>query len=282
MAGMVVNTNMDALTIENILSNTNSSVSSSLTKLSSGLRINTAADDPAGYAIANAFKSAISSMQVASQNANQANSMLQTADGAYSQINNILVSMKSLATEAASGQEGQTNLDSLSGEFKDLQAEIEQIAGSTQYGSTSLINGTGVASTGITFQIGATNAANNQITIKFTGATTGSLGVSSSTVGIDSLVSAQAAMTALDTALTSINAAMGDVGGLQNQLGYTIQNLTTSIQNYTSSTSTIEDVDMASEVSNLTKNQILQQSAMAMLAQANSQPQNVLKLLQTV
>ncbi len=89
-------------------------------------------------------------------------------------------------------------------------------------------------------------------------------------------------MTALDTALTSINAAMGDVGGLQNQLGYTIQNLTTSIQNYTSSTSTIEDVDMASEVSNLTKNQILQQSAMAMLAQANSQPQNVLKLLQTV
>jgi flagellin len=282
MAGMVVNTNMDALTIENILSNTNSSVSSSLTKLSSGLRINTAADDPAGYAIANAFKSAVSSMQVASQNANQANSMLQTADGAYSQINNILVSMKSLATEAASGQEGQTNLDSLSGEFKDLQAEIEQIAGSTQYGSTSLINGTGVASTGITFQIGATNAANNQITIKFTGATTGSLGVSSSTVGIDSLVSAQAAMTALDTALTSINAAMGDVGGLQNQLGYTIQNLTTSIQNYTSSTSTIEDVDMASEVSNLTKNQILQQSAMAMLAQANSQPQNVLKLLQTV
>jgi flagellin len=282
MAGMVVNTNMDALTIENILSNTNSSVSSSLTKLSSGLRINTAADDPAGYAIANAFKSAIASMQVASQNANQANSMLQTADGAYSQINNILVSMKSLATEAASGQEGQTNLDSLSGEFKDLQAEIEQIAGSTQYGSTSLINGTGVASTGITFQIGATNAANNQITIKFTGATTANLGVSSTTVGIDSLVSAQAAMTALDTALTSINAAMGDVGGLQNQLGYTIQNLTTSIQNYTSSTSTIEDVDMASEVSNLTKNQILQQSAMAMLAQANSQPQNVLKLLQTV
>ena len=179
MAGMVVNTNMDALTIENILSNTNSSVSSSLTKLSSGLRINTAADDPAGYAIANAFKSAISSMQVASQNANQANSMLQTADGAYSQINNILVSMKSLATEAASGQEGQTNLDSLSGEFADLQAEIEQIAGSTQYGSTSLINGTGVASTGITFQIGATNATNNQITIKFTGATTSNLGVSS-------------------------------------------------------------------------------------------------------
>ena len=285
MSGMVVNTNMDALTIENILSNTNSAVSSSLTKLSSGLSINSAADDPAGYAIANAFKASISSMQVASQNANQAQSLLQTADGAYSQINNILVSMKSLATEASSGQEGQTNLDSLNGEFADLQAEIEQIAGSTQYGSTNLISGSGVATSGITFQIGATNATNNQLIIKFTGATTACLGVSSGGtggIGIDSLVSAQAAMTALDSALTSINASMGSVGGLQNQLGYTINNLTTSIQNYTSSASTIEDVNMASEVSNLTKRQILQQSSMAMLAQANSEPQNVLKLLQTV
>jgi len=283
MAGMVVNTNMNALTIENILSNTNSSVSSSLTKLSSGLRINSAADDPAGYAIANAFKASIASMQVASQNANQAQSMLQTADGAYSQINDILVSMKSLATEAASGQESQANLESLNGEFNDLQSEIDQIAGSTLYGATNLIDGLTTASTGITFQIGAANATNNQLTIKFTGATTACLGVSSAgtgAVGIDSLASAQAAMTAIDNALTSINAAMGDVGGLQNQIGYTINNLTTSIQNYTSSASTIEDVDMASQVSNLTKSQILQQSAMAMLAQANSQPQSILKLLQ--
>jgi len=278
MAGMVVNTNMSALTIENILSNTNSDVSASLTKLSSGLSINSAADDPAGFAIANAFKSSIASMQVASQNASQATSMLQTADGAYSQINNILVQMKSLATEAASGQEGQTNLDSLSGEFQDLQSEIDNIAGSTTYGGTSLINGT---QGGITFQIGATNATNNQLTLSFTGATTACLGVSTG-VGIDSLASAQAAMTALDNALTSINTAMGAVGGLQNQLGYTINNLTTTIQNYMASASTIEDVDMASEVSNLTKHQILQQSAMAMLAQANAQPQNVLKLLQTV
>jgi len=224
-------------------------------------------------------------MQVASQNANQAQSLLQTADGAYSQINNILVSMKSLATEAASGQEGTQNLNSLNGEFADLQGEIEQIAGSTQYGSTNLISGSGVATSGITFQIGATNASNNQLVISFTGATAACLGVSSGGTGsisIDTLTHAEAAMTALDSALTSINAAMGAVGGLQNQLGYTIQNLTTSIQNYTSSTSTIEDVDMASEVSNLTKNQILQQSSMAMLAQANSEPQNVLKLLQTV
>jgi flagellin len=277
---LVVNTNMNALTIENSLTNTNNSVSSSLQKLASGLRINSAKDDPAGHAIANAFKAAISSMTVASQNANQAQSMLQTADGAYSQINDILVQMKSLATEAASGQQTTQNLNSLNGEFAKLQGEIDKIAQSTQYGSTSLINGTGNAVSGITFQVGATNVGSNQIIVTFDGATTGCLAVGTSTVGIGSLTSAQAAMDAIDSALTSINSYMGNVGAFQNQLQYTVNNLTTSIQNYTSSESTIADVDMASEVSNLTKNEILQQSATAMLAQANSQPQQILKLLQ--
>ncbi|MFZ0944003.1 MAG: flagellin [Syntrophobacteraceae bacterium] len=284
MAGMVINTNMDALSIENTLSTTNAAVSGSLTKLSTGLSINSAADDPAGYAIANGFKAKVAAMQVASQNANQATSMLQTADGAYSQINDILVQMKSLATEAASGQESPSNLSSLNGEFTDLQNEIDQIAGSTQYGSINLIDGNVTASSGVTFQIGATNGPGNSMVVQFSGATTACLGVSGTSqhISIDSLASAQAAMTALDSALTSVNAFMGTVGGMQNQLQYSINNITTTIQNYTSSESTIEDVDMASEVSNLTKNQILQQSAMAMLAQANAEPQNVLKLLQSV
>jgi len=275
MSGLVVNTNMNALTIENTLSNTNAAVSGSLEKLSSGLRINSAQDDPAGFAIANSFKASIASMQVASQNANQANSMLQTADGAYSQINNILVQMKSLATEAASGQESGTNLTSLQGEFSDLSNEINSIANSTQYGNSFLINGS--VSGAITFQVGATNDSNDQIGLTFNSATATALGVNA--LNISSNFGAQAAMTTLDTALTSINAFMGDVGSSQNQLQYTINNLTTSIQNYTASTSTIEDVDMAAEVSNMTKNQILQQSAMAMLAQANAQPQSILKLL---
>ena len=276
MSGMVVNTNMNALTIEDTLSNTNAAVSSSLQKLSSGLSINSAQDDPAGYAIANSFKASVASMQVASQNANQANSMLQTADGAYSQINNILVQMKSLATEAASGQESGTDLTSLQGEFSDLSSEIDSIANSTQYGNSFLINGS--LSGAITFQVGETNDASNQIGLTFNSATATALGVNTLNIGTNS--GAQAAMTSLDAALTSINAFMGDVGGSQNQLQYTINNLTTSVQNYTASASTIEDVDMAAEVSNMTKNQILQQSAMAMLAQANSQPQAILKLLQ--
>ena len=273
---LVVNTNMNALVIENSLTNTNNAISSSLQKLSSGLKINSAKDDPAGFAVANSFAAKIAAMNVASQNASEAQSMLQTADGAYSQINNILVQMKSLATEAASGQ---TNTGDLTGEFSALQQEITTIANSTSYGSTSLIAGTGTGASGITFQVGATNSGTNQISISFNGATAACLSVDSGTIGIASLASAQTAMDKIDSALTSINAFMGDVGATQNQLQYTINNLTTSIQNYTSSQSTIEDVDMASEISTLTKNQILQQSAMAMLAQANSQPQTILKLL---
>ena len=210
---LVVNTNMNALTIENMLSNTDNKVSTALQRLSSGLRINSSQDDPAGYAIANAFKASIASMQVASQNANQAQSMLQTADGAYSQINDILVQMKSLATEGASGQESTSDKASLQSEFSDLQSEIDNIANSTQYGSINLIN----TATTVTFQIGATNGGNDQLAISFTNATSTSLGVASGTLNLNSAADAATAMTAIDSALVSINAYMGDVGGYQNQ-----------------------------------------------------------------
>lgn len=274
---LIVNTNMNALVIENALTNTQNSISSSLQKLSSGLKINSAKDDPAGFAVANSFAAKIAAMNVASQNASEAQSMLQTADGAYSQINNILVQMKSLATEAASGQ---TNTGDLTGEFSALQGEITTIANSTQYGSTNLIDGThSSVATGVTFQVGASNSLTNQLSISFNGATAACLSVDSGAIGIASLPSAQTAMDKIDAALASINTFMGNVGATQNQLQYTINNLTTSVENYTSSKSTIQDVNMASEISNLTKNQILQQSAMAMLAQANAQPQTILKLL---
>ncbi len=274
---LVVNTNMPSIMIENMLNNTNDSLNNDLTQLSSGLRINSAADDPAGYAIGNAFKASIASMNVASQNASQAQSMLQTADGAYSQINNIMVQMSSLATEAASGQESSTNLASLNNEFQDLASEINQIANSTVYGGTTLLaNGSGSVS--VTFQVGDVNSANDQFLVTMSSATTTDLGLTS--LNLSSNANAQAAMTALDNALTSINTMMGNIGGYQNQLTYLTSNLTTSIQNYTSSESTIMDVDMASAVSDMTKQQILEQSAMSMLAQANQDPQQILKLLQ--
>ena len=274
--GLKVNTNLEALGVHNNLTTTNSKVADSLKRLSSGLRITSAKDDASGFAIANSFAAKISSMRVASQNASEAQSMLQTADGAYNKINDILVRMKSLATQAASGQT--ESLTTMNNEFNALQNEIDRIASSTKYGTTVLVNGSGNANTGITFQVGASNATSDQITVKFDSANAQALGVSTS-IGINGLASAQAAMSAIDTALTSINSFMGTVGAYQNRLQYTIDNVATSIENYSSSESTIRDVDMASEISDFTKNQILQQAGMAMLAQANSGPQQILTLL---
>jgi len=276
--GLKVNTNIEAISVHNNLVNTNNGIATSLKRLSSGYRITSARDDAAGFAIANSFSAKISAMKVASQNSSEAQSMLQTADGAYNQIHNIMVRMKSLATQAASGQT--ESLATMQNEFQSLQDEIDRIANSTKYGSTTLVNGNGVAVSGITFQVGATNAAVNEITVTFSGATASCLGVSTTNnIGIGTLVSAQAAMDAIDTALTSINSYMGHIGAYQNRLQYTIDNLAVSIENYASSESTIRDVDMADEISTFTKNQILQQAGMAMLSQANQAPQQILSLL---
>lgn len=276
---LTINTNINALNIQRNLTLTNGRVSDSLERLSSGLRINSAKDDASGLATANAFKAKISSMKVASQNASEAQSMLQTADGAYSKIHDILIRMKDLATQAASGQT--ENLSTIDQEFQALQSEIDRIAGSTTYGNTTLVSGGSAATNGVTFQIGATNAANNQLNLKFDSALTSDLGVNRTTNGVSvaSAASAASAMTAIDSALTSINASMGDIGAYQNRLQYTIENLAVSIENFSASESAIRDVDMAAEVTEYTKNQILQQTGIAMLAQANTAPQQVLSLI---
>jgi flagellin len=280
--GLKINTNVDAMTIHNQLLKTNTALSKSLTRLSSGYRINSAKDDASGYAVANMFKAKISSMKVAYQNASEANTMLQVADGAYNKIYDTLVRMKDLATQAASGQT--ENRDKLQTEFAQLQAEIDRIAQSTTYStknstSLQLINGSSDISGGVTFMVGSTADAQNTIGITFSAACTGALAVGTTTMKIDSIASAEAAMTALDTALNSINTFMGTVGSYQNRLEITMENLSTGIENFSASESAIRDVDMADEVTAYTKAQILQQSGMAMLAQANSAPQQILSLL---
>ena len=273
-----INTNVDAINVHNSLVSTSDKISTSLKRLSSGYRINSAKDDASGFAIANSFAAKVGSMKVASQNSAEAQSMLQVADGAYSKVNDILVRMKNLATQAASGQT--ESLTTMNNEFASLQKEIDRIAGSTAYGTKSLTDGNStMASNGVTFQVGATNSSNNQINLKFSGAMTGCLGVSSSSISLNTASDAAKAMDAIDTALTSINSFMGDIGAYQNRLQYTMENLSIGIENFSASASTIKDVDMADEMTTFTKNQILQQSGMAMLSQANSAPQQVLTLL---
>jgi len=275
---MRINTNMDALNIQRNLATTNDKVGQSLKRLSSGFRINSAKDDAAGYAIANSFKAKISSLKVAYQNASESNSVLQVADGAYNKIQDILIRMKDLATQSAGGQLTNTNRDLLNTEFGQLQNELDRIAQSTQYNGVTLVFSSGGTAASFTFQIGATSASSDQIGVSLNAVSSSALGISTN-VGIGTQGSASATMALLDTALTSVNTYMSKIGAYQNRLQYTMDNLNVMIENYSSSESAIRDVDMAAEVTEFTKNQILQQSGMAMLSQANTAPQQVLQLL---
>ncbi len=272
-----INTNVEALNIQKNLNLTQSRVGDSLKKLSSGHRIESAKDDASGLAISNFFKSKVSSMRVAYQNASESNSMLQVADGAYNKVHDILLRMKDLATQAAGGQIENSNREQLNTEFVQLQSELDRIAESTKYGGQGLVYSTAAGTSTFTFQIGATNEATDKIAVKLNTVSTGALAVSTSSIG--SASSAGLAMDAIDKALTSVNTYMATLGAYQNRLSHTMENLQVGMENFSASESAIRDVDMAYQVTQFTKDQILQQSGMAMLAQANQAPQQILQLL---
>ncbi|MEJ5349304.1 MAG: flagellin [Desulfosoma sp.] len=273
-----INTNIASLNVQRNLTVNNRNMQNALERLSTGYRINKAADDAAGYAVANTFKARISSLRVAYQNATESNSMLQVADGAYHEMYNILVRMKDLATQAAGGQITNANRELLNTEFTQLQAELDRIAMTSQYNGVTLVysTGTGTAAS-FTFQIGSLNRSHDQLQVELQAVSSAALGVSASRIGTQS--AAQAAMDALDTAITSINTYMAEIGAYQNRLQHTMDNLNIMIENYSASESAIRDADMAYEVTQFTKTQILQQAGMAMLAQANAAPQQILTLL---
>ena len=286
--GLRINTNIEAINVHGNLKSANNSIAKSLERLSSGYRINAAKDDAAGFAVANAFRAKISSLKVCQQNAAEANSMLQIADGAYGKILDILIRMKDLATQAASGQLEDASLQRLNDEFGYLQDEVDRISTSTTYSAYNaaclqLLSGdfdTTLGGTMITYQVGSSNRTDNQVAISFTAACTLGLGVAKNLgIAVSTQASAQAAMDAIDGALSSINIAMARVGSYQNRLDYTTQNLAVQIENFSASESTIRDVDMAAEMMEFTKNQILQQASMAMLSQANMAPQQVLSII---
>jgi len=273
-----VNTNMDAISIQYNLINIQEKVAGSMKSLSSGRRIRSAKDDASGLAIANFFKAKISSMRVAYQNATESNNMLQVADGAYSNIHGILIRMKELAVQAAGGQIENANREQLNVEFMQLHAELDQIAESTKYGGQNLVYSTGTGNAAsFTFQVDVTNDSFSKIGISLGAVSTGALAISVTSIGTAS--SASSAMGMLDLALGSVNDFMARVGAGQNRLQQTLQMLQVGIENFSSSESTIRDVDMAYEVTQFTKNQILQQTSMAMLAQANQAPQQILQLI---
>jgi len=274
---MRINTNVSALSAARNLTNTQNAVAASTQKLSSGFRITRAADDAAGLGTANVLRSDIRAYNQATRNAEQADSVYSIAEGAASSVQSMLERMKELATQAASDTVDSNGRGRINDEFTQLASEIDRTVSGTKFQGGALLDGTYSA----TFLVGASGDYTGNDTLAVDGSkmdlSTTTLGVGSSTV--DTLTSAQSALTALDTAIGKVNSALGYIGASQSRMENAVSNLKTTVQNYSAAESTIRDVDMADEMVNFSKNNILAQAGTAILAQANQAGQGILKLL---
>lgn len=279
-----VNTNVASLAVQKNLSKASDALSTSMTRLSSGLKINSAKDDAAGLQIATRETSQIRGQTVAIKNANDGISMAQTAEGALQESTNILQRMRELAVQSRNDTNGTADRNSLNAEYGQMSDELTRIAQSTNLNGKNLLDGT--AST-VTLQVGSNTGTSNHIDLVLTGSFTASaLGVSSGTSSISGSDNAtahtnvDAAISAIDAALATINSTRSSLGASQNRLTSTISNLQNVNENATAALGRIQDTDFAAETANLTKQQTLQSASTSVLAQANQLPSAVLKLLQ--
>ena len=272
--GMVVRTNVMGINANRQLNMNNSQVAKSLEKLSSGFRINRAGDDASGLAISEKMKAQIKGLEQASANAQDAISLVQTAEGATTEIHNMLNRMVELATKSANGTyDTSVDRQAIQDEVDSLLKEIDRITTSTNFNGTTLLNGD---MKNLTLQVGAEQTDTITVGVKALDAA----GLSISGLKVNSVKSANAAIKTIKTAINTVSTARAALGAVQNRLEYTINNLDTTAENMTSANSRIRDTDMAKEMMNYTKMNVLTQAAQAMLAQANQQPQSVLQLLQ--
>ena len=287
----VINTNVAASITANALTKNERAMSQAMERLSTGQRINNAGDDAAGLAISSRMTSQINGLNMAVRNANDAISLVQTADGAVVEIESMLQRMRELAVQAASGSYTATDLDALNVEFEALTAEIERVADNTQWNGTNLLNG----ASAFAFQIGANASQTVSVTINdFETAPGGSTSVFDNldaaafaadgtndldALDVDTAANATTAITHIDNAFTKLNSVRATLGSTINRLEYAADNLANVAQNTSASRSRVLDADYASETTELAKTQIIQQAATAMLAQANQQAQSVLALL---
>jgi flagellin len=284
--GLRINNNIAAFNAYRNLSVTDSQMSKSLEKLSSGYRINRAADDAAGLAISEGLRSQIGGLKVAVRNAQDGISVVQTAEGALNESQAILQRMRDLAVQAANGgSQDSTAQAAADTEFQQLNKELDRIAGTTTFNGNGLLNG----SFNGAFQIDSGTGTGSviQVDITSTGVLSGttitgldSTGLGTGSADLTSTGNAVSAIGTLDTALKDVSTVRAKLGAYQNRFEHTINNLNVAVENLSASESRIRDVDMASEMVNFTKSQILTQAGTAMLAQANQAPQSVLKLLQ--
>jgi flagellin len=276
-----INTNYAAAFASNAAKSSSQGLTSAMEKLSTGMRINYAKDDAAGQAIATRLTAEVQGLAVASRNAADAQSMIDTADGALQETHTILLRMRELAVQSANGTLTDDDRVHTNAEYQQLQSEITRISDNTKWAGKNLLNGT-VSS--LDFQVG--EGANQKITISIADADATALSLfadantdSVNDLGVSSATAAQTAIGALDTAIGAISTERGKLGAASNRLTSTMNNLDQVSVNLSASKGRIEDADFAAETGNLAKNQILQQAATAMIAQANASKSSVLALV---
>ena len=273
--GLRVNTNIASLSAQRALANVTDRLNSSFRRLSTGLRITTAADDAAGLAISERLRAQIRSLDQAKRNANDGISLAQTAEGALDEVNNILIRLRELSIQSANGTVSNADKNTLQEEFTALRDEINRIGLSTEFSNIKLLDG---SSSVVVFHIGAGNAAAvNQISVSLDPVLSTSLALN--TLDIGSGGDQSLAIAQIDSAINTVSSLRGTLGAVQNRLNFTIRNLAVQAENITAFNSRIRDVDVAFETARLTRNSILQQAAIAILVQTNAQPQAALALL---
>jgi flagellin len=264
---MTINTNVSSLNAQRNSSTSQTSLSTSLERLSSGLRVNSAKDDAAGLAIADRMNAQIRGINVAIRNANDGISLAQTAEGALSTVTDVLQRMRELAVQAQNGSNGTSDRTNLNTEYQQLSQEITRIAGQTKFNGTAIV-GSGAGAN--VFQVGANNGDTLTITTSQVNTVAGDL---------TSVTNASTAVSAIDTALDTITTNRATYGAAMNRFQFAISNLQITGENQAAARGRIMDADFAQETANLSRAQILQQAGTAMVAQANQLPQQVLSLL---
>jgi flagellin len=273
---MRINTNATSLRAQQNLSEAQSSLTSNIERLSSGLRINRAGDDAAGSSISSKLSADVRGLKQASRNTNDAVSVIQTAEGAMGEIGGILTRMRELAVQSANGGTmTSTERQYIDQEFQLLESEINRIVGVTEFNGESLIDGS--MSTGVDFQVGMNNSTSDRISLTINNADATNLGLNND--ALTTQTGAQQAIDALDSAIQSVATSRGTLGTTQNRLTVTLSNLANMHENLSAANSRIKDVDIAEESASMTRNQILQQAGVAVLAQANALPQSALSLI---
>ena len=277
---MRINHNIAAINAYRQLSQNQNTVSKHLEKLSSGLRINRAADDAAGLAISEKMRSQIRGLNVAERNALDGISLIQTAEGALTETHSILQRMRELAVQAANGSMTNKDREAIQAEVNQLTDEINRIGNTTSFNTRTLLDGTLKTPNDLSFQIGANQGEELKISIEDMRASAlGLTGSAAGNVSVSTQADAAAAIALFDAAVSLVSDERAKLGAVQNRLEHTVNNLGTANENLTSAESRVRDADMAIEMANFTKNNIINQAATAMLAQANQLPQGILQLL---